>query len=190
MQKPTPEISNVVSTIHMDCEPINIERLSQILPYSSYDRVRFAAVTIRLIEPSCTVLLFCSGKLVVTGSSSAEQSLLSAYHVRDILRECHAGERFEIIAHQIQNIVANVTIPVTHGRRLDIQAFYNDHSAECTYQRSMFPGLIFRSAVCAPVVLLCFSSAKVVITGGKSALDITHAWDHLWPIIQKYVVSE
>lgn len=57
------------------------------------------------------------------------------------------------------------------GQGLDIQAMYETHSIDCTFQRSMFPGLIYRMAGC-PVVLLCFSSGKVVLTGGKTVEDI------------------
>lgn len=59
-------------------------------------------------------------------------------------------------------------------------------SMECTYQRNMFPGLILRVQEC-PVVLLCFYSGKIVLTGGKTVDDILKGWDMLWPVVRKYV---
>jgi TATA-box binding protein (TBP) (component of TFIID and TFIIIB) len=39
----------------------------------------------------------------------------------------------------------------------------------------------------APVVLLCFYSGKVVLTGGKTIRDIEWGWNMLWKIVKKYV---
>lgn len=65
-------VHNMVSTsiVHGSQMPINLSLLSMLLPCSTYDRRRFAAITIRIDNPRCTVLLFTSGKLVVTGVKS------------------------------------------------------------------------------------------------------------------------
>lgn len=65
-------IHNMVSTsvVHSSNMPINLSLLSTLLHCSTYDRKRFAAITIRLDNPRCTALLFTSGKLVVTGVKS------------------------------------------------------------------------------------------------------------------------
>lgn len=185
---PTPIIHNVVATIQIECEPINIHRLSQILPYSSYDKSKFAAITIRLADPVCTCLLFTSGKLVVTGASSWNEGLLTAYCVRDILEQTHMGQTFKIVSYDVQNIVAHVDIPLKPGQSLDLDRFYADHAKEVTYQRNMFPGLIFRSLQC-PVVLLCFTSGKIVVTGGKSVKHIVKGWETLWTQVQQYITQ-
>jgi transcription initiation factor TFIID TATA-box-binding protein len=184
---PEPEIHNVVATIQIECEPINIHRLSQILPYSSYDKSKFAAITIRLADPVCTCLLFTSGKLVVTGASSWDEGLLTAYCIRDILAETHLGQTFRIVSYDVQNIVAHVDIPMAPGQSLDLNRFYEEHAKEVTYQRNMFPGLIFRSLK-YPIVLLCFTSGKIVVTGGKSVKHITKGWETLWEQVRLYVV--
>lgn len=72
------------------------------------------------------------------------------------------------------------------SKKLDIQQIYQDYSMECTYSKSMFPGLIYRGRDC-PVVLLCFYSGKVVLTGGKKVSDIYDGWDQLWKMVRRYV---
>ena len=47
-------------------------------------------------------------------------------------------------------------------------------------------GLIYRSTE-APVVLLCFYSGKVVLTGGKSLRDIEWGWNMLWKVVRRYI---
>jgi hypothetical protein len=65
-------VHNMVSTSMLLCSemPINLSLLAMLLPCSTYDRRRFAAITIRLENPRCTALLFTSGKLVITGVKS------------------------------------------------------------------------------------------------------------------------
>ena len=36
-----------------------------------HDRQKFAAITLRIAEPMCTVLLFTSGKMVLTGARAS-----------------------------------------------------------------------------------------------------------------------
>ena len=184
--EPEPTIHNVVATIQIECKPINITRLSTLLPYSTYDKSKFAAITIRLADPVCTCLLFTSGKLVVTGASSWNEGLLTAYCIRDILRATHTGQTFRIISYDVQNIVAHVDIPLGQGEFLDLDKFYAENAKEVTFQRNMFPGLIFR-AVENSVVLLCFNSGKIVVTRGKSVWHIAEGWRKLWPRVRKYV---
>lgn len=187
METPLPIIHNVVATIQIKCKPIDILQLSKLLPYSTYDKSKFAAITIRLADPVCTCLLFTSGKLVVTGASSWDEGLLTAYCVRDILKKVYTHDTFQISSYDVQNIVAHVDIPLNQGQRLDLDKFYHENSKEITYQKNMFPGLIFR-ALDESVVLLCFNSGKVVVTGGKSTDNIYDGWKKLWPRIRQYIL--
>lgn len=120
----------------------------------------------------------------MTGASSWEEALLTAYNVRDILRHYYPGQRFRVVAYEVQNIVAHVEIT---GKKLDLDAFYRDHEEESTYQRSMFPGLIYRP-MGSPVVLLCFTSGRIVITGGKSTDHIFEGWEKLAPVVMRYTL--
>jgi len=56
----------------------------------------------------------------------------------------------------------------------------------CMYQKNMFPGLIYRPHA-SPVVLLCFFSGKIVITGGKTERDVAEGWRRLWPTLRVFV---
>ena len=63
---------------------------------------------------------------------------------------------------------------------------YSRLNLHCTYQKNMFPGLIYRPHA-SPVVLLCFLSGKIVITGGKTKRDVMEGWRRLWPTLQVFV---
>ena len=66
---PLPVVHNLVccSMIQSQRKHLDLDLIKTLLPFSFYDKKKFAAITIRLSNPECTALLFSSGKLVVTG---------------------------------------------------------------------------------------------------------------------------
>lgn len=54
---------NIVSTVHVkaNMQKIDLDVIQQSFRNSSYDRKRFAAITIRIANPKITALLFSSG---------------------------------------------------------------------------------------------------------------------------------
>jgi transcription initiation factor TFIID TATA-box-binding protein len=187
---PVPMIHNIVATsqIQGTAGTLDLANLYRLMPFSFFDKGRFAAITIRLSQPDCTTLLFASGKLVVTGGKSMHECVYSSLYIARLLEDCLPGERFRLVSCEIQNIVGHVEIPMAGAGRLDIKAMYARLALNCTYQRKMFPGLIYRPSN-SPVVLLCFYSGKVVITGGKLVSDIHNGWNRLWPVVKEFVVA-
>jgi transcription initiation factor TFIID TATA-box-binding protein len=184
---PEPTIHNIVSTAQIQSStPIDLTALSLVLPYSFYDRQRFAAITIRLRSPDCTTLLFGSGKLVVTGGRNWYECVLAGLCVCRILRDVFPSKHFILVNCEIQNIVAHVELPIGEQGMLDLQSMYGKLELNCMYQRTMFPGLIYRPDS-SPVVLLCFFSGKVVITGGKTTRDVYDGWKKLWPTVRVFM---
>jgi transcription initiation factor TFIID TATA-box-binding protein len=87
---------------------------------------------------------------------------------------------------EIQNIVAHSEAGLAADQSIDLQEIYETHSIDCTFQKTMFPGLVYRMRGC-PVVLLCFRSGKVVLTGGKAMGDIERGWAMLWAVICDFI---
>ena len=186
---PVPVVHNIVCTARLQCTqmPLDLQLIHSLIPQSVYDKRRFAAMTVRLANPNCTVLLFSSGKMVVTGGRHWYDCVLCSLTITRLLRCCLAGQDFRLATCDIQNIVAHVEVPLK-GNRLNIEAMYNQLNLYSTYQKVMFPGLIYRPPS-SPIVLLCFDSGKIVITGGKSLKDISLGWMQLWPTIKSFVTS-
>ena len=188
--QPLPVVHNIVATsqILSSLKMLDLNRIHRMLPFSFYDQTKFAAITVRLHEPDCTTLLFSSGKLVVTGCRTWYECVYASLFVADLLRECIPGHSFALGACDVQNMVAHVEVPVGTGC-LDLHGMYAHLALNCTYQRKMFPGLIYRPEA-SPVVLLCFFSGKIVITGGKTMEDVYSGWARLWPTLRRFVVAE
>ena len=188
VMKPLPFIHNIVATAQISTStPLQLDRLKQIFRFSSFNRRKFAAVTLRLVRPNCTILLFTSGKLVITGSKSSSEALLSAYRIRRLLQRACVGQQFAVSGFDIQNVVSHCELEVADGEILDIEALYERYHIFSTYQSHIFPGLIFRYPNLR-VVALMFFSGKVVLTGARSLEDIDKGWDVIYALVKAYVV--
>ena len=185
---PKTYIHNLVGTANIESSLpcFDLLKICRIMPNATYDKQKFAAITIRMLAPLCTVLLFTSGKMVLTGCKSLMECFQASHEIVLLLSRNIVGVRFRLRAVQIQNIVGNVDLALPEGAGVDLDAFYRDMSVFCTYQKNMFPGLIYRANY-SPVVLLVFQSGKIVITGGKSTRDIQDGWRQLWPVVKRYV---
>lgn len=186
---PVALIHNIVATTQVWCSvlPIDLQAIADVLPNSYYDRAKFAAITIRMREPTCTALLFTSGKLVLTGCRGWNECLCASMLLVRMLRRYNPGVDFRVADNTIQNIVAHVGLALRDGQRLDLDRLYEAHCVKCTYQPQLFPGLIYRPDN-SPIVLICFFSGNIVVTGGKCTLDIERGWQKLWPLVRGFVV--
>lgn len=102
--------------------------------------------------------------MVITGATSKQMSLHAARGIVVMLRKIFPFESFRQKHFFIQNIVCNVKIPNLKG--IDIEKMYAAMPSLCTFQGSIFPGLVYRPKSC-PVVVLIFRSSRVVVTGAK-----------------------
>jgi transcription initiation factor TFIID TATA-box-binding protein len=180
-------VHNVVGTAKVLCSslPFDLQLIHSILPNSTFKKKKFAAITIRLFDPHCTVLLFASGKMVLTGCRDFLLCVLATHKVIAVLRKAIPCVDFECSIIQIQNIVGHVDMDLDH-HSIDLELFYSEYNIECTFQRSMFPGLVYRSQN-SSVVMLIFASGRVVITGGKCLHSINAAWNALKQKLNKFL---
>jgi transcription initiation factor TFIID TATA-box-binding protein len=185
---PVTLVDNIVGTAEIVCStrPIDLQFVASSMPNSHYDRKRFAAITLRVCNPMCTALLFTSGKLVLTGTTTRSECLMAALELVSLLKQYMSGLDFFVKDMSIQNVVAHVELDLPPGTKLDISRMYSQHGEHCTYQKNMFPGLSYRPEN-SPVVLLCFFSGRIVITGGRCERDIQEGWRKLWPVVRQYI---
>ena len=180
------QVHNLVGTCQLKSSScLDLETICRFLPNSLYEKQKFAAITIRLGSPQCTTLLFTSGKMVLTGCKSFMEVLLASMNCLYALRMYLPGVRFELCDIAIQNIVGNADLKLQPGEKLDLNAFYQDHNVYCTYQPTMFPGLIYRP-VHVDIVVLLFFSGRVVLTGARTMSCVYGGWNQLYTLIKQY----
>ncbi len=66
----------------------------------------------------------------------------AVYDVLDVLRRSMQGMHFAVETIQMQNIVGHAALELK-GQHVDLGRFYADHNIECTFQRTMFPVVLF-----------------------------------------------
>jgi transcription initiation factor TFIID TATA-box-binding protein len=183
---PVPQCHNIVSTsqIVTSQSHIDLQRLADLFHFTTYDRKRFAAITIRLANPHCTCLLFGSGKLVITGSTSFSACIVASHEITRILRRSSPRDTFEVSSCHIQNLVAHVSLPP--GTTIDLNRLYERFNEQSTYQRSIFPGLVLRPPR-SPIVLLVFTSGRIVCTGGRSYDDIYYGFAAIYDTLRPFI---
>ncbi len=158
----TLEIQNVVGSTGIGFE-LALEELSTDLPGSDYDPDNFPGLVYRMNDPKATTLIFRSGKIVCTGSKSAESLTESINIVFDKLEALGIPVPDEPDI-TIQNIVSSADL----GESLNLNAMAIGLGLEdVEYEPEQFPGLVYRLDD-PEVVILLFGSGKIVVTGAKS----------------------
>ncbi len=165
--KPLIKIENIVATVSID-QKIDLEEIERKLNNVEYEPEQFPGLIFRLEQPRVTALIFKSGKMVITGAKSTEELIRAVKTIFAILKREGIIEKARPRI-QIQNIVASANLNVQVD--LEKAAYLLENSM---YEPEQFPGLIYRLDE-PRVVLLLFSSGKMVITGAKKEEEVKRA---------------
>lgn len=165
--KPSHKIENIVATVILE-QPLDTELIMDKLKDLIYQPDKFPGLVFRIEKPKATALIFRSGKMVVTGTKSMNMLIQVVKKIVKYLNK--AG--IPIVNKpktQIQNIVASGDI----GARVNLEdaAYILE---DCIYEPEQFPGLIHKMRD-PHVVLLIFSSGKMVLTGAKEEREVADA---------------
>src|SRR5277367_1748676 len=148
----------------------------------------------RIRDPKTTALIFASGKMVVTGAKSEDDSRLASRKYARIIQKLGFNAKF--MDFKIQNIVGScdVKFPIrleglaySHGMFSSVLFFFYFRGlvANDQYEPELFPGLIYRM-VNPKIVLLIFVSGKIVLTGAKVREEIYRAFESIYPVLSEF----
>jgi transcription initiation factor TFIID TATA-box-binding protein len=131
----------------------------------------------RIREPKTTALIFASGKMVVTGAKSEDDSKLASRKYARIIQKLGFNAKFTDF--KIQNIVGSCDIKFP----IRLEGLASKHHNFSSYEPELFPGLIYRM-IKPKIVLLIFVSGKIVLTGAKVREEIYQAFEMIYPVLQ------
>ncbi|TFL07830.1 transcription factor TFIID-domain-containing protein [Pterulicium gracile] len=173
-----PTLQNIVATVNLDCR-LDLKTIALHARNAEYNPKRFAAVIMRIRDPKTTALIFASGKMVVTGAKSEDDSRLASRKYARIVQKLGFDAKFS--EFKIQNIVGScdVKFPI----RLEGLAY--SHGQFSSYEPELFPGLIYRM-IKPKVVLLIFVSGKIVLTGAKVREEIYSAFNTIYTVLCEF----
>ena len=160
-------IENVVASANLN-QNIDLQSIVRAFPAVEYKPDQFPGLVYRLKKPNVATLVFSTGKLIVAGAKSEKRARRAVSKLVEELK----GGGFVILGRPdvtIRNVVASADL----GHRIDLEDTAN--SLEGTiYEPDQFPGLIYRLKE-PKVVMLIFSSGKLVCTGASREVDVARA---------------
>ncbi len=156
------KIENVVASTKL-AEEFDLIKIESEFEGAEYNKQKFPGLVYRVSDPKAAFLVFTSGKVVCTGAKNVEDVHTV---IGDMARKLNdiGIETLEEPEITVQNIVASADLKAV----LNLNAIAIGLGLEnIEYEPEQFPGLVYR--IDEPkVVVLIFSSGKLVVTGGKS----------------------
>ena len=154
------KIENVVATVTVEItEKIDLNQIARKHAEVEYNPERFPGLVMRIEKPRATILIFSTGKMVVTGLRKASEAERVVDKVVKNIRK--AGIKLANPEITIQNIVASGDLHTNID--LNMAAIVMEYAM---YEPEVFPGLIYRMQD-PKTVFLIFSTGRIVCTGAK-----------------------
>ena len=161
----TINVENVVASTKL-ADAFDLPKIEAELEGAEYNKKKFPGLVYRVKAPRAAFLIFTTGKIVCTGAKNVEDVRTVIINLAKTLKSI-GFEKINLEPEiHVQNIVASADLKtdlnlnaVALGLGLGLE--------NIEYEPEQFPGLVYRIKV-PKVVVLIFSSGKLVITGGKS----------------------
>jgi len=182
-------VENIVASVDL-FTPLNLDKVMTALQNPNlgesfatlrYNPEEFPGIIYHPYRSGIALLIFSSGKLVVTGAKSVEDVEKTVSELVKTLFKI--GVRLHCAPEIVlQNMVFSGDLGMKFN--LDAIAFVLPN---CEYEPEMFPGVIYRVKEPKAVVLL-FTTGRIVCSGVKSEHDAWRAIRKLLRELEKYGV--
>lgn len=177
-------IVNVVSSGALPVE-IDLDRLSHDIgePIADYNPDKYPGMYIRFRDDAPLVTVYRTGKYIITGADSEEESYSLREQFLDLLYDMGVVEEADDEWFSIQNYVCTGEL----GTAQDLNAIAIGLGFEdIEYEPEQFPGLIYRPSNWKCVVLI-FATGKVVLTGAHDIETAEAAFSELRDELSEFV---
>ena len=174
-------IVNIVGTSEIG-EELDLVSLAMGLDGAEYEPEQFPGLVYRIKDPKSAFLLFKSGKLVCTGTRSPAEAQAALDRAIENLKD--TGIRIPGKPNlNIVNIVASADFGIDNMNLNQVAMGLGLENIE--YEPEQFPGLVYRMRN-PKVVMLLFSTGKVICTGGKEDEDVKQALMNMKGILDEH----
>ncbi|MFH0966402.1 MAG: TATA-box-binding protein [Methanobacteriota archaeon] len=160
------KIENIVASGSI-ADTIDLEMISAKIETCELNKKRFPGAVYRIQNPKMAILIFSSGKVVMTGVKSQEDLTCGL----DILIQ--KMKEVGVTCHDTPGVaITNMVCSYDIGAKINLNKMIMSLSLErIEYEPEQFPGLVYRIEN-PKVVALVFSSGKIILTGGKNMEDV------------------
>jgi transcription initiation factor TFIID TATA-box-binding protein len=172
-------VVNIVGTSQISSQ-IDLNDLAMTLEGAEYEPEQFPGLVYRMKDPKAAFLIFQSGKVVCTGTRSPKEAQQALDRVIRDLSEVG----FYVLPKAVLKIVNIVASS-------DLQTEFNLNQVamglgleNIEYEPEQFPGLVYRMRN-PKVVMLLFSTGKVICTGATNEENVKLALGNLKMILEE-----
>ena len=170
-------IQNVVAAATLN-QRFDLNAIVKGNPGVEYNPKRFPGLVFRLKKPKTAILIFSTGKMVCTGAKSERKAKQA---VKKVVKELKNSGI--IIPGKPEIKVVNIVATANLSGRIELEeAVYS--LGKTMYEPEQFPGLIYRMDE-PKVVILLFSTGKLVCTGATKEEDVHKAVENLRQQLEK-----
>jgi len=167
------KVENIVASGSI-AEAIDLGMISTKIENCELNTKRFPGAVHRIKDPKLAMLLFSSGKVVLTGVKCLEDLDKGLTILSQTLKEVGV-----ICLEHPTIAVTNMVCSYDLGNRINLNKVVMALSLESIeYEPEQFPGLVYRISD-PKIVVLIFSSGKIILTGGKNMDEVKRALEFL-----------
>jgi transcription initiation factor TFIID TATA-box-binding protein len=176
------KISNITATAQV-ASALNLNKLAQRMWNVEYNPRKFNALIVRTRHPKITALVFHTGKMVIIGAKSEEESMNGAEKVAKLLRRAGA-KQIKMEKFRLQNVVASAQV----NYRIDLEALCYSKPGLIYYEPELFsPACKIRfSKEDGNLTALVFRTGKLIYTGSVDISKINDFHAYIRRLLLKY----
>ena len=165
------KIVNIVAS-GIIADSFDLVELSNKVEGCELNTKRFPGAVYRIQEPKIASLIFSSGKIVITGSRSREALTEGLAIITKSLKDAGID-----ILKEPKIAITNMVCSYDLGIKINLNRVAVTFNVEnIEYEPEQFPGLVYRIKD-PKIVVLIFSSGKIILAGGKNLVDVRKGVD-------------
>jgi transcription initiation factor TFIID TATA-box-binding protein len=160
------KIENIIAS-NIIADSIDLVELSNKVKNCKLNKKHITNAVYRIENPKIASLIFSSGKIVLTGIRN-NQALTDGLAI--IIKSLHGAGIDTLKEPKIA--ITNMVCSYDLGKYINLNKVVVTLNVEnIEYEPEQFPGLVYRIKD-PKIVVLIFSSGKIILTGGKNLEDI------------------
>ena len=192
-----PVIVNVVGSLSLtfknkDTKILNLEEIHPKLNPSTYNQ-KMNAISWQCSEPKACAKIFKTGKIVITGAKSEQDTLIAGEKLSQALKSLGYDNSYSNEDFTIVNIVGtyDTKFPINLTKlksRLIIENKKEQNKknfSKFNYEPDIFPGFIYHMKE-PKLTISIFASGKVNFTGAKNQNDLKEALKNIYPYLLQF----
>jgi len=182
-----PEIVNVVSLCNLEAIgetqlPLNLYEIAKKCNGTFYAPQKFAAVQAGIDNPKSRILIFHTGRIVQTGTTSIMAARVAIMQTLKMLYK-NTGMQFRATNFSIINIVGAVSLNTV----FNCESFAYNHSDEVRFDPRNFVGLTWKpTKLGVPIIVEVYSTGRANIPGATREHILYNSFAKLIPELLRY----